>query len=296
MAVIFRAPLITAIARRSTAVANAAESRPNNRLLLLKDQRLPGGFEDWALAPHLPALMSVHARPGTPIIGEPYKQRWWPNPAPPLLQVLVEPVRNMILFPPPPIGEPFKNRDFPSPHAPILKPETHLFYYMQDQTAPSFIQYDWPTAPRLPTIETAPIRNEIIFPVPGVVQDPIKQRDWPTAAILRPPTVSDPYNFNVFLPEPQGQARHFHDWPRPHGARSLLDTHSVNTLGLLSLPIFKPVKPIDWPNPRPVPQSAAARAVRADGVSILLVPRFKPEWAADSNQLIGPTEPQPETH
>jgi hypothetical protein len=55
------------------------------------------------------------------------------------------------------------------------------------------------------------------------------------------------------------------------------------------------VRPLDWPNPRPVPDSSLARVDR-QSVSILLVQRFKPEWAADSNQLLGPTRTQPETH
>jgi hypothetical protein len=302
MATIFRAPLITAIAALSTTAANSAQLPPTWNLLLFPSGPAQQPFyfhHQWPTPAQLGQRPSGlhHYRPEIGPKDDPRKQRDWPVPSAPGALMRDDVPRNLLLLPPPlSIGDPVKLRDWPTPARLPLKPDTHLFYYMQDQTSPAFIQYDWPKAPQLPTVDTPPIRNPIVFPVVIMVQDPFKQRDWVNPAILKSAFVTDPYNFNVFLPAPQGQAKHQHDWPNPQGAKSQQGSHTLNDLGLLSLPIFKPVKPLDWPNPKPVPQSAQARNVREPSVSILLVQRFKPEWAADSNQLLGPTRTQPETH
>jgi hypothetical protein len=128
------------------------------------------------------------------------------------------------------------------------------------------------------------------------IAPPFRQRDWLNPATIQLAKVNDPQGRNAFLPPPVGLPTHQTDWPNPQAAKSQQGSHTLNDLGLLTLPIARPMRPLDWPNPKPVPQSAQARNVREPSVSILLVQRFKPEWAADSNQLLGPTRTQPETH
>jgi hypothetical protein len=295
MSVIFRAPIITVIAVRSTTAANTALSQPNFNV------RLPLSAHPPFIAPEsdpparLPSQGVWHLRPGTPIKGVPFSQTLWPTPTRPLLQLIIDPVRNQILLPLPPPGVPFVQNDWPLPWPQRPQPHTHLFYYMQDQTAPSFIQYDWPKAPKLPSLMADQVPSRLGLPITAIAP-PFHQVDWLNPPTLRLAKDCDPEQLNVLLPPPVGVPTHQADWPNPQGAKSLQGSFTLNDLGLLTLPIARPVRPLDWPTPQRMPQSAAARVVRADGVSILLVPRFKPEWAADSNQLLGPTEPQPETH
>jgi hypothetical protein len=293
MSTIFRAPLITAIAALSTTAANTAQPQ-QNRNVLLPIGSAPFIAPDFELAPRVPVLGIWHHRPAPPPGAMSFNCCDWPNPAMPLRQIVIDPVRNRILLPLPPPGVPFICQDFPLPQRPTLKPETHLFYYMQDQTSPAFIQYDWPKAPKLPTVDTPPVRNQILFPV-FATPVPFRQTHWLNPVIVQLAKVNDPPARNTFLPPPVGLPTSQTDWPRPHGAKSQQGSHTLNDLGLLTLPIARPVRPIDWPNPRLLPYAASARVDRTS-VSILLQPRFKPEWATDSNQMIGPWEPQPETH
>jgi hypothetical protein len=295
MATIFRAPLITAIAALSTTAATSAQSQPNFNVRLPLAAALPFIGPDIDPPPRLPALSVWHHRPQPPSKVLPFSQTLWPTPAVPLRQMVIDPVYNRIMLPLPPPGVPFINQDFPRPAAPILKPDTHLFYYMQDQTSPAFIQYDWPKAPKLPSLVADQVPSRLGLPVTAIVP-PFRQRDWLNPATIQLAKVNDPQGRNAFLPPPVGLPTHQTDWPNPQAAKSQQGSHTLNDLGLLTLPIARPMRPLDWPNPKPVPQSAQARNVREPSVSILLVQRFKPEWAADSNQLLGPTRTQPETH
>jgi hypothetical protein len=290
---IFRAPVVTAIAALNTVVANTAQPE-QNRHVLLPPSPLPFGFHEWVTAPRLPDVAVWHHRPQPPSpIAPPFIESLWPRPAAPLQQLIVEPVRNRLLFPSVSLIRPFVQADWPGPRPFLPKPETFLFYYIQDQTAPAFIQYDWPKAPRLPTVETAPVRNEILFPL-VIPAPPFRQKDWPPPMRRLVAKDHEPEKRNVLLPTPVGLPTHQQDWPRPHGAKSLQGSYTLNDLGLLTVPIVRPVRPLDWPNPARLPRTVFWER---SGVPLTLHPRFfKPEWASESNVLLGPSASQPEPH
>lgn len=219
--------------------------------------------------------------------------------APRLLSAPTEPVRNEILFPLPSAIPPFyKDVEWPLPARPVLKPETFLFYYIQNQTSPGFIQYDWPTPARVPFVrQDDPVPNRLLTLLPSVpLTVPFyKHRDFPLPAVLQRPGVQDPLNTNVFLPAPSGLPFYRHlEWPLPKAAKSLQPDHANDSIPLLTVPVLVPFyKHLEWPLP--------ARTLHhprwdAPGNNILAAPRFLIEYAVNSNQIVGPIAPTPETH
>jgi hypothetical protein len=219
--------------------------------------------------------------------------------APRVPTITVDPIRNEILFPVVVPGVPFyKHLDWPTPTRPTLKPETFLFYYIQDQTSPAFIQFDWPQPARtLPVRQDDPIPNRLLTLLPFVpVTVPFyKHEDWPLPSRTLRPIEQDAYNASVFLKPPIGVPFSIDDWPRPQGARSLQPDHFNDRIQLLTVPVLVPFyKHLDWPNPaRPIPtryfDAGPRPLLNAAGL-------FKPEWAVNSNQILGPIAPTPETH
>ena len=235
-----------------------------------------------------------HHRPQLgPIILPPFREGSWPNPVSAPRSVALELVRaNALLSPVIVAGTPFNQDDWAAPASVPKKPQEFLFYYIQDQTKPGFINYDWPLAPKRPSLVADPITNRLVLPV-VITTTPFHQHDWPLAATVRVAKVWDPYNRNVFLPVPVGVPTHQLDWPLPQRARLVPGTHTLNDLGVLSLPVGVPRRPVEWPTPQ-----AILLTVRweLEGRSAIYMPRFEAEWAVNSNQVVGPRQVQPVTH
>lgn len=258
---------------------------------------LPFHVTEWQQSNARRAGVTVHHHRQDlgPIVSPPFHEGAWPLPTPSLRPIVVEPFRNGLVLPVPVVGvTPFAQYDFGRVSRPILKPQEFQFYYIQDQTRPGFIQYDWPKAPKLPSIMWEQIPNRLVLPV-VLTTTPFRQQDWPNASTRQLAKVVDPYNRNVFLPVPQGTPGHQHDWPRPHSAKSLLGSHTIDDLGILSVPVVNPLRRnYDWPLPaRPLLLTVIWTS---EGTTPIYLPTFKAEWAVNSNQIVGPWAPQPETH
>lgn len=266
-----------------------ADAILNTNVSLPLPTGVPTAIDDWP-TPQPPLARpagQLHHRPQLgPIVAPPFSEKTWPTPIAAGRIVLVDPVRNGIVLPLPPVGTPFAQHEWPSPSTTPKKPETFLFYYIQDQTRPSFIQLDWPLPARVPSLIADPIPNRLTFPFVAPPA-PFRQHDWPSASIVRIAKVNDPYNRNVFLPVPQGQPTHQHDWPRPTDPRSLLGSHTINDLGALSVPVMSPVRPVDWPIPH-----GAARPNDLEGLGAF-IPRvkfsFRPSWATSATRSFDET-------
>ena len=274
-----------------------ADAILNPNTFFLTPRAAPFAFRDWTLpAQAFPQPRGVHHRPElSPIVAPPFRVSDWVRPAAAGPQILVEPFRNGRVLPVPAGGgAPFAQIDWPGPSRVTLKPDTHLFYYIQDQTKPGFINYDWPLAPKLPSLTWDFVPNRLLFPFVAP-PPPFRQADWPNASTVQIAKIGDPYNRNVFLPIPQGQPTHQLDWPRPRDPLSLQASHTVNDIPLLTRPVVNPViRNYDWPLP--------ARCLlltiiwEKEGTSPIYLPTFRREWAVNSNQIVGPIAPEPETH
>jgi hypothetical protein len=274
-----------------------ADAILNTSVSLVRPIGTPFNQDDWStVAPILrPVVVHHHRQQLGPIVFPSAALTDWPNPAAPRSLRILEPIRNGNVLPVPVVGtSPFNQDDWGLPARLRLQPTTSIFYYLQDQTAPSFIQFDWPKAPRLPSIPAEQVANRLVLPTVVVVLPPFNQDDWPNASTRQIAKIVDPYNRNVLLPPAVGQPGHQYDWPLPQGARSLQGSHTVNDLGILSVPVAHPVLPIDWPRPAPVMLLTIMWIHQ--GTSPLYVPTFRAEWAVNSNQVVGPWAPQPETH
>jgi hypothetical protein len=273
-----------------------ADAILNTSVLLLRPVGTPFNADDWSTVAPQPRPVVVHhlRQQLNPSVTLPFSEQQWAKPAalPPL--VVTEPIRNRLPLPVSAVVPPFNQDDWGLPARLRLQPTTSIFYYLQDQTSPAFIQFDWPKAPRLPSIPAEQVANRLVLPTVVVVLPPFNQDDWPNASTRQIAKIVDPYNRNVLLPPAIGQPGHQLDWPLPQGARSLQGSHTVNDLGILSVPVAHPVLPIDWPRPAPVMLLTVMWIHQ--GTSPLYVPTFRAEWAVNSNQVVGPWAPQPETH
>jgi hypothetical protein len=275
-----------------------ADAILNPDAFLLKPVPSPFNFTDWtnpAPAQAWPKAQWPHRPHQDPIVAPPYIFTDWINPVAPRPQILVEPFRNGLVLPVPVVGtNPTSQYDWPIPSRLALKPDTHLFYYIQDQTKPGFINYDWPIPPKLPSLTWDFVPNRLLFPFVAP-PPPFRQQDWPNASTVQIAKIVDPYNRNVFLPIPQGQPGHQYDWPNPQGPRLKPDTHLLNDLGIVARPVVNPViRNYDWPLPARVMLLTVIWT--PEGTTPIYLPTFRVEWAENSNQIVGPWEPTPETH
>jgi len=253
-----------------------------------------GHVDELPPAPILRPHGNIHLRPQPPPSTRPEPRLYdWPL-APILVPITVDPVRNEIIFPPPPppTGPERRIFDWPLPKTVPFVLQPWEFYYIQDQTAPSFIQYDWPLPARtLPVRLDDPIPNRLLTLLQFVpVTVPFyKHLDWPNPEIVRRPLVQDPINESVFLPTPTGIPfyKHF-DWPLPKGARSLQPEHTNDRVRFLSAPVSVPFyKHLEWPTPARVPATQFWQADNTGAMTQVLKPPFKPEWAMNANQHHG---------
>lgn len=272
-----------------------ADAILNPNVFLLKPVGTPFVFSDWPSPAQITPKPSglLHHRPQLgPIVAPPFSEYAWTRPASARPPILVEPFRNGLVLPLPAVGTPFRQQDWGTPARLQLKPETFLFYYIQDQTSPAFIQYDWPRPARVPSLIADPIPNRILFPFVAP-SAPFRQQEWPSASRGQIAKIVDPYNRNVFLPIPQGQPTRQTDWPRPRDPQSLQPGHTINDIGILSVPVATPFIPGDWPLPRRVLMLTVIW--EREGTSPIFLPTFKPEWAQNVNQYIGKNATQPVT-